>query len=345
MSIRRPLWSTTAMAVVVVTAVAVAACGTSEPTPTPTPTTRPAATPTPPTTALSAGEVEYFEQVKAAQGLMESKFENFGGLFSRSWPLRSLLIDALLEAGVGTAFTGTLEALEGLSPPERFRADHERMVESTRELVRLDGEAAQAVKDADLGRFVLRNGDLGLVSATASLGLSAAFCEHSRDADDPGFGFTLCGPAGPLPGGEYGGRLNDALRRFEPGFMSATGVFAFPLSLEPEEQAQVLASQAPLFAEQLQEVRAQMGSLTPPEELRADHDRLAAYYDGFIDGVNELMAAAEAGDLQAAQGQLIGFLTGFCETRQSFSSSQFKELVTVHFKFAAPRNPCEEAPF
>ncbi len=110
------------MAVVVVTALAVVACGTSEPTPTPTPSPTPTATPPP--TALSAGEMEYFEQVQAAQKLIESKFENFGAIFGRAWPLRSLLIDALLQAGVGTAFTGTWEALEGLNAPERFRADH-----------------------------------------------------------------------------------------------------------------------------------------------------------------------------------------------------------------------------
>ena len=136
MSIRRPLWSTTAMAVAVVTALAVAACSD-----------------------LSSEEEEYFEEVRAAQALTASKFENFGEIFGQAWPLRSFLIDALLEAGVGTAFTGRLEALEELTPPERFRTDHERMVEVTRELVRVDGEAAQAVKDDDLARFVLLNGE------------------------------------------------------------------------------------------------------------------------------------------------------------------------------------------
>ena len=320
------------MVVVVVTALAVAACGTSEPTPTPTATPRPTPTAPPPPITLSAGEREYFEQVQAAQKLTESKFENFGAIFGRAWPLRSLLIDALLEAGVGTAFTGTLEALAGLSPPERFRADHERMVDVTRELVRLDGEAAQAVRDDDLARFVLLNGELSQVDSSVAPGFSAVFCQHTD------VGGALCGAAGFL-GGEYGEKVHEALRRFVPGFRTATGVFGFPLSLRPEELAKVLATQASIFREQLEEVRAQVGSLTPPEELRADHDRLVAYYDGLIDGVSKLTAAVEAGEMQTAAIQLVGFGGQPCETRGSFSSSLFKELVGLHFD--ADLNTCD----
>ena len=339
MSIRRPPWDTTALAVMVVTALAVVACGTSEPTPTPTPSPTPTAAPPP--TALSAGEMEYFVQVQAAQKLTTSNFENFGAIFGGAWPLRSLLIDALLEAGVGTAFTGTLEALAGLSPPERFRAEHERMVDVTRELVRLDGEAAQAVEDDDLVRFVLVNGELGQVSFSVLLGFSATFCQNAFAADD--VRAPLCGPAGPLPGGEYGASLHEALRRFEPGLSSAMGVFGFPLSLRPDELATVLATQGSTFREQLREVRAQVESLTPPEELRADHDRLVAYYDRFIDGVSDLIAP-EAGDAETARGDFfLGFQAQFCETGQSFSSPQFEALVGPHF--AATADICDEAPF
>ncbi len=302
------------MAVAVVTALAVAACSD-----------------------LSSEEEEYFEEVRAAQALSVSKFENFGEIFGQAWPLRSLLIDALLEAGVGTAFTGTLQVLEELTPPERFRADHERMVEVTRELVRVDGEAAQAVKDDDLARFVLLNGELGQVSSSVAPGFSMAFCEHTD------VGGELCGPAGPVPGGEYGASVNEALRRFEPRFGTGMGVLAFPLTLRPDEFATVLATQGSTFREQLQEVRAQVGSLTPPEELRADHDRLVAYYDGFIDRVNKLIAATEAGDVETARNQIFGFQGQFCETRQSFSSSQFKELVGVHFR--ADPDACDGASF
>ena len=120
-------------------------------------------------------------------------------------------------------------------------------------------------------------------------------------------------------------------------------MFAFPLTLRPEELAQVLATQAPVFGKQLQEVRAQVGSLTPPEELRTDHDRLVAYYDGFIDGVSKLTAAVEAGEMQTTAIQMIGFREQFCETRGSFSSSQFKELVGLHFR--ADPDACGGASF
>ncbi len=319
MSIRGRLWSTTAVTFMVVSALAVAACGPSD---------------------LSAEEEEeYFEEVRAARALTTSKFDNFSEIFGQAWPLRSLLIDALLEAGVGTAFTGTLQVLEELTPPERFRADHERMVEAARESVRVDGEIAQAVKDDDLARFVLLNGELGDVNSSVAPGFSAAFCKNAFDPDEA----ALCGPAGPGPGGEYGASVHDALRRFEPAIMTLGGVVGFPLTLRPEELAKVLATQAPIFGKHLQEVRAQVESLSPPEDLRADHDRLVAYYDGISDGVSRMTAAVEAGDVETAQGQLMGFRFQFCETRGSFSSSQFKELVGLHFR--ADPDACDGAPF
>ena len=71
--------------------------------------------------------------------------------------------------------------------------------------------------------------------------------------------------------------------------------------------------------------------------------RLVAYYDGLIDGISDLIAP-EAGDAEAARGQFFfGFLAQFCETGQSFSSSQFEALVGPHF--AATADICDEALF
>ena len=96
------------------------------------------------------------------------------------------------------------------------------------------------------------------------------------------------------------------------------------------------------FGKQLEDVRAQVESLTPPEELRPDHDRLVAYYDRFIDAITKVTAATEAGDIQTAQRQLMGFPVQYCETQQSFSSSEFKDLVGLHF--GAPSDICDGEP-
>ncbi len=63
----------------------------------------------------------------------------------------------------------------------------------------------------------------------------------------------MCAPTKPLPGGEYGTQLNDLLRHLEPMVDSVQGVFASPLSLSPEEMAQVLALKVPRALASLEE--------------------------------------------------------------------------------------------
>ena len=220
-------------------AVIVVACVGSEPTP----------------------EEEYFEQVRAARALTTSKFEAFDEIFGQAWPLRERLIGALLEAGVGTAFTGTLEALEGTNPPEGFQAAQQSLVEATRELARLDAEAAQAVEDEGLAWFVLIHGQLGDVNGSFMIDLPGGFCNALNPMEPPLQ--SLCAPVEELPGGEYGARLNQMLRQFQPRFESAGGVFAFPLSLLPEELAQVYSVEVPIVEKLLQEIRDGVGGLAP----------------------------------------------------------------------------------
>jgi hypothetical protein len=290
---------------------------------------------------LSEVEKEYLDQVEAAQSLTASNSENFGEIFGRAWPLREQLISALLEAGVGTAFTGTLEALEEINPPDGYQAVHQSLVESTRELARLDAEAAQAVEDDDLARFVLINGQLGDVNGLFLINLPGGFCNALNPTGTPLR--HLCAPVEQLPGGEYGAQLNQMLRQFQPRFESAGGVFGFPLSLLPEELARVFSVEAPIVEVLLQEIRDGVGSLTPTAELRLDHEVLIEYLEGVTITFREATEAAEAGDLQTARMAILGIGEEICETQRSFSSPDFNLLVSVHFG-GGPDN-CAEAPF
>ena len=71
---------------------------------------------------LNEEERQYAEEVKAAEALSTSKFENFSEVFGQTWPVRARLIGALQEAGVGTAFTERLAAMEQLTRRNDFRA-------------------------------------------------------------------------------------------------------------------------------------------------------------------------------------------------------------------------------
>ena len=340
MSFRRlPLLSV----LLVLIAFTAAACSSSEPTATPTPTPAPSPTPSPAPSpvALSASEEEYLEQIAAAQALTRSNFENFGGIFGRAWPLREQLISALLEAGVGTAFIGTLEALETLNPPERFKTVHQSLVEGTRELVRLDAEAAMAVENSDMAGFVLLNGDLSETSGLLVIALPGVICKVMFPFPEG----NLCSSDEPPAGGEYGARLNELLRQFIPRFQSVQGALGFPLSLSPEELTRVFSDQAPKAERLLVEAADSLRRLTPPSAFQSDHEIFVGYLDEVAGVFSQVTAATRTGDLQTAQSELRGLEKVFCDSRGRFSSADFKSLVGIHFQGRVGPDNCGGEPF
>ena len=330
-------------AVLLLTAVIAVACGgtSPEPTPTPTPTLTPTATPsptpTPPAAGLSEAEERYVNQVKAARALTRSKFENFSQVFSQTWPLREQLISTLLEAGVGTTFTDSLEAFQQIEPPERFRNVHTAIVAIYGELVRLDGEAADSVREGDLAGFVLANGKLGEVASEGIMALPGELCEALYSVGDEQR--RSCAPTGTLPGGEYGAQLNDLLRRLEPKVATVEGVFAFPLSLSVEEMAEVLAVQVPRTLVFLEKARLDLQHLMPSDSFSADHGRLIEYVEARIGAFERISDAANSRELQGARRELQSMNDASCDAPHEFSSPDFIKLVGVHLA-----GPCETPP-
>ena len=272
-------------------------------------------------------EQRYFKQARDAISLAGAKLQAFGAVFSQTLTTRDRLIDVLLEAGVGTAFVPSLEALEAIEPPDRLASVHSALAETYRTLVRNDKEAEQAVRDGDLAGFVLANGRLGEANSSLPLALPAEAC-HSLFGTRPG---GLCAPIEPLPGGEYGSELHEVLRMSQPQFTGVAGALGFPVSLSDEETAAVIEEVAPKAGPVLGELRRQVDALTPPPELSADHDRLIGYFDRLLEIFEEVTAAAKAGDISDAPGAIARILTTVRETLRSFESRDFSILVAVHF--------------
>ena len=294
----------------------------------------------PVTVAPRSTEELYFDEARDAISLASTKFMRFGTIFSQAYATRQRLILALLTAGVGTAFSETAAALQDIDPPDQFAAEHQALLEGYLELLRLDGEARLAVEDGDLAGFVLINGRLGEVFGTFVASMPAAFCNSLYS------GSELCASMEPPPGGVYGGQLDTVLRMFDIKRSGIEGALGFPLSLSPEETAVVFDEVAPRAVVLGDETRALLDALTPPAELRADHDLLIEYFDGLLDANKEFAAAAAAGDLDAAGMVLPRIGEIGCETQESFfkaheSEAQQSVLSSAFETIVGPHIPCE----
>ncbi len=190
-----------------------------------------------------AKELEYFESVRAARALTDENFENFGTIFGRVWPIREAFISALVQAGVGDAFDGTVAALQGITPPMDLETDHVLLLAGTIELSQLDQQAADAVKADDLITFSRYNGHLGNALESMLGRLSPAYCSSlSEPGEEPA---SACQSQDPVPGGTYGAELREELRAFVPAFRLVGSATGFSLSLSPEEIAVVIQTEIP----------------------------------------------------------------------------------------------------
>ena len=344
----RVLFGPFALALVALVAVACGTSATATPLPTPTATATPTPLPTPTPVAetssatdLNLAEAEYLEQLRSAVNLFASKNEAFREAFARTYALPQPLFATLKEAGAGTAFIESLEALEQLDPPERFQADHQRVVESYREYVRVDAEFGRAIDNEDLVALNLANAQLAEIGGLNNLGLPVSVCQALAPPDSP---FDQCAPSEPLPGGEYGAQLNVTLRKFEALFQSYRGGTLGPVS--PEDQLTIFSVLHPKLTDLVQDTLDKVKGLTPPAEFLADHGILIQYLDGTLDTANRIRGALEAQDMDTFQQEFSSGLGALCDTRQTFSDA-FKPLVSAHFMFMVPpeEDICSGGPF
>ena len=284
----------------------------------------------------------YYAELAAAQALTRANFRNFGEIFSSSWPIRSALISALLDAGVGNAFFDGLEALKQIQPPPHLQTVHQSIVDANQRLYDLDSDAADAVRKGDLAAFTLINGQMSEVSLNNLMSLPAAVCNSFTPAEAPQRN-PACRSGEPLPGGEYGEQLSNLLRAFEPRFGGASGVLTFPLSLSEEELIQVFSTISSDIEALVAEIQSGLANLTPPSSMQDDHQRLTGYFQVMRDGFSQVNALTSSGDITEARMILQSSQGIYCETRGSFASAEFKVLIGLRFQ-GGPMI-CEGQPF
>lgn len=323
MRIRKAIWMPGLFAVIALTLVA---CGGSDATATPIPTAN--APSQQGSSSLTQEESLYLSEVVRAEQSSGAIFQAFRTIFTQTYPVREALIAALLKAGVGTPFINRTAILENLDPPERFREDHLIWLNASRELLRIDTEAAEAVEAGDLVRFSVLNGQLGGVNVGALIALSPAFCRRIGQTVEQ---LEICTPDDSVLDGEYETAINDLIRGFMPAFATFQGDIGFRLSLTPEELNLITSETAANARNTFQGFASALDKVTPPDDLSADHERLKEFFDRALEIVTEVDRLGREGDLEGARGELLKLEPAFCDARGSFEAEEFKDAVAILF--------------
>ncbi len=332
------------LALLSVVAIVLVACGDSA-TATPVPTVAPTDTPVPVPTAaaastgsgeLTAEEAEYIEQVRAGWNKFHSKAIEFRAAFAQTYSQKSILFQALLDVGAGTAFEAALTAVEQINPPERFKADQELMVQTLTEQVSHDHDVRSAAESYDLAGFTIANARLTELAILMAAQLPESVCRATEPQDLP---FTLCSSNEQIPGGEYGVELNAALARFTAGFFGRLVVFG-----PHYEPADIIATEAALLPERIELVAGllvDLEKMQPASGLADDHSKLAGYFEGLSEITKNRGAALDAQDIAAYQSVGAEGRALYCDAGADFSPDM-TQIVGVYF--ANPVGGCGPAP-
>ena len=290
-----------------------------------------------PTLELTSLERDYLFQVKAAWDLFGTKAASFRGVFAQAWPTHERLFTALYDAGAGTAWVGSLEATEKLEPPRLFRDDHEILLAGLSEIIRIDAEIGETLKDGKLVEFVVLNSELGVTAGLLLTRLSPPVCQALVAPDAPN---PPCQSKEQLPGAEYGLQLELIMLRFETQLgprLNIWGEMFLPLADE-ETFLAGLSKVFPLLVSMTEATLEELSQLSPPEDLRADHDFLVQYVTNQRDRALEIIAAIEASDEEKVDKLAETGLVTFCETQDLLSADA---LAITHGHFAGDA-PCSE---
>ena len=276
---------------------------------------------------LTAGEQEYLDQVFVNSVNFGETFDFIGDALNQTWPTRERFLGVLKEADLPAAQNNFLQEVQKLVPPERFKQDQESLVlfltEQTEYLTKF---YYQTLDDNDLVPFVVGRANIGVAQQRLLLNVSGPFCRTLFPATP---GPVQCHTGESASGGAYGAEIQDILKRHEAEF--GPRVSGFLPALTPEELFASLAALQTEIEEVIANTRDELRALEPPEEVRADHERLVQYFVEILEVARDITEAAKDHD----QAKLLGELfpesgVVLCDARRGFSE-EYLPIVATFF--------------
>ena len=282
---------------------------------------------------LSDEESAYLDTVSSGFEEFGRRNAVFGQVLSRQFSDASAMLEALKGAGAGTAFDAVRDVIAPADPPPRFATDHTLLLAYLEDAVRLDHEIGQAIEEGDAVQFMVSNFEFAATesSAQALLGISAPVLDLAFPI---AFAFREPGPD-VLDGG-YREGLHSVMRTLRARFPQG-GPNYLAFNLVPNDVYQVVERVAPGLIAVLDETLTQVRVLTPPDELRDDHDRLVRYLEEMLAAQRALVEASSAEDFGGVRSQMAETRNLSCEAARGFSEAM-EPVVFPQFS-GPPQDP------
>ena len=298
----------------------VAACGGSNDDSAPTPTA-----------TLTSEESAYLDGVQAADAHVRDVMAEIGEALSTTWPIRERLFQVMGESDITGAHESTLRDLEQLAPPDRFKADHERLLALSHTVVDLSRQHDAAIGHQDLVDVFMTRARLGVARGNFFYESSPAFaCGASpEDLGTPFFDF-MCGQQEPLPGGVYGEQLFKVMRKVEANF--SPRVTSFPPMMSPDELFASLLILNPEIEAVLEEASTTAAALEPPEEFADDHETLVTFFGELLVLSRQITQAARDRELDKLQFEYFPESGAIVQRTNEQFSEAFRPLVSPYFR-------------
>ena len=278
---------------------------------------------------LSDADLTYLREFDAAV----ASLGNLGTLsvdtLSSPFPDRDQLIAALRDAGYAR-FGTSVEGIEAMDPPGRFRADHARFAAFLGDFRPVATAIQRALDDENLATVALGAMQFRLRHAQAGMQFeSPSFCLHA-------FGPALevpteiwravCTTPKSLPGSAYGRAVFDRLTELGVAFgLRVSGVLN---TMTSDELLSYVAAVQPDVERAVATTADAMRTLTPPSEFRRDHAAMLQFLD-------EIGAANVAITAATSERDIDAVLAGFGESRDALVRAQ-AEISDAFRPIAAP---------
>jgi hypothetical protein len=283
---------------------------------------------------LDESEVAYLQTVERAFEEFWSRNAVFSQTLSQQFSDSRALLEALQDAGAGTAFEAVQNVLLPVEPPPRFAIDHAMLLRFLVAAVELDRKIGKAIDEVDPVQFVISN--LQLANGDSTVRHMAALSEAVRAIAFPGSGSASAAPGPDVLADSYRSPLHFELKDFRSRF-GQTGPDYLAFNIGAQDTFEVITYSARGYINTVESAIWRVRSMNPPADAAADHEIIVQYLVSTLQAHESILESAEAEDILGVNGGMLATRTAFCNAATGISDA-LKPAVSILFE-GPPNDP------